>query len=68
MAYKELSRREETEVKEYKTVFTTVEIDLEDGSKKTIEIPHFCPDGEDDIKRGIENRIISENRKLSDNQ
>jgi len=59
--FKELSRREE------KIVKTLVEFAFNDGSKKEIEVSHFFGDGivdEDIILKGLENRLISEQREL----
>lgn len=74
----ELSRREETlhhdevldeegnviiPARDETTVFTTIEYDF-DGIKVTVEVPHFMPQSEDDIILGINNRGVSERRKL----
>ena len=57
---KELSRREEVTVK------TLVEFTFKDGSKKEIEVNHFSPRNEDEIKLGLENRLISEQREIDE--
>lgn len=54
------------ETKEQKTVITTVEFTLNDGSTKTIDVSHFMPKSEDDIIKGIENRLITENNRLDE--
>jgi hypothetical protein len=75
MTYSILNRREETYQSEVQisdtetiimdqtTVFTTVEYDF-DGTLLTVEIPHFMPADEAYITLGIENRAITEQRKL----
>lgn len=45
------------------TIFTTVEYDF-DGVIVEVEIPHFMPQSKEDIILGIENRAVSEQRKL----
>lgn len=60
MSYKVL------ETKEQKTVITTVEFTLKDGSSKIVDVSHFMPKSEDDITKGIENRLISENNRLDE--
>lgn len=60
MAYTILSRRTE------ETVFTTVEYDI-DGTTLVVEVAHFMPQSESDIIQGIENREVTERRKLEDN-
>jgi hypothetical protein len=59
MNYKILSRRIE------ETVFTTVEYDF-DGETVTVEVAHFMPQNEDDIILGIENRAVTEQKRLQD--
>jgi hypothetical protein len=49
-----------------KTVFTKVEYNL-NGSIIVVDIPHFLPQSEDDIITGIENRMVTEIEKLSNN-
>lgn len=75
MTYSIIDRREETYQSETQisetetiimdqtTVFTTVEYDF-DGTLLTVEIPHFMPPDEEYITFGIENRAITEQRKL----
>lgn len=75
MNWKEIQRREiinhnqveisetETVLIEQTTVFTTVEYNF-DGTVVTVEIPHFMPPDEAYITQGIENRAITEQRKL----
>lgn len=41
-------------------VTTTVEFTFEDGSIEVFDIPHFNPNNDEDIIKGIENRFISE--------
>ena len=53
----------ETVTVEQKTVFTTVEYDF-GGTIIVVEVPHFMPPDEDYIILGIENRAITEQRKL----
>lgn len=57
MSYKILSTRTE------QTVFTTVEYDF-DGQLVVVEVAHFMPESEADIVTGIENRAVSEQRRL----
>lgn len=57
MNYKILARRSE------ETVFTTVEYDF-DGEIVTVEVAHFMPQSEEDITLGIENRAITEQRRM----
>lgn len=57
MSYKILSTRTE------QTVFTTVEYDF-DGQIVTVEVAHFMPESQEDIVKGIENRAVSEQRRL----
>jgi len=75
MTYTILDRREDTQTVEYSfedgttitqdqtTVFTTVGYNF-DGTLVTVEIPHFMPPDESYITLGIENRAITEQRKL----
>jgi hypothetical protein len=75
MTYTILSRREEiyyveqqiseteTETVEQTLVFTLVEYNF-DGTIVTVEIGHFMPKDEDYIINGIENRAITEQRRL----
>ena len=60
MSYKILS------TKEQKTIITTVEYTLKDGSTTIVDVSHFMPKSEDDITKGIENRLISENNRLEE--
>lgn len=46
-----------------KTTITTVEFTFPDSKKITIDIPHFAPQSEDDILKGISNRYITELKK-----
>lgn len=39
---------------------TEVEFTFEDGTVEVISIPHFNPENDEDIIKGIENRFISE--------
>lgn len=48
------------------TVFTKVEYDF-NGVKVVVDIPHFMPRSEDDITLGINNREVTELRKLQGN-
>jgi len=60
---RELSRREE------KIVKTLVEFTFNDGSKKELEVSHFFGNGivdEDIILKGLENRLISEQRAIDE--
>ena len=57
MNYKILDRRTE------QTVFTTVEYDF-DGQIVTVDVAHFMPGSEQDIITGIENRAVTEQRRL----
>ena len=41
-------------------VTTTVEFTFEDGSIEVFDIPHFNPNNDDDIIKGIENRFVTE--------
>ena len=52
--------------REEKTVFTKVEYSL-DETVVVVDIPHFMPQSEDDINLGIENRMVTELSKLSNN-
>ena len=52
--------------REEKTVFTKVEYSL-DETIVVVDIPHFMPQSEDDINLGIENRMVTELSKLSNN-
>lgn len=45
------------------TIFTEVEFDF-DGVKVECKIPHFMPGSKQEVLNGIENRMISEKRKL----
>lgn len=75
MNWNEINRREETSQNEiqisetestvvtYTTIFTLIEYDF-DGIKVTVDIPHFMPPDESYIILGIENRAITEQRKL----
>lgn len=47
------------------TVKTEVEYDFEDYGKHVIVVSHFNPKDETVVKRGIENRAITEIKKLS---
>lgn len=58
MSYKILSTRSE------ETVFTTVEYNL-DGEVVVVEVAHFMPESEEDIRIGIENREVTERAKLA---
>ena len=60
MSYKILNTREEV------TVITTVEYTLKDDSIVTINVSYFMPKSEDDIVKGIENRLITENNRLDE--
>lgn len=57
MNYKILDRRTE------QTVFTTVEYDF-DGQIVTVDVAHFMPESEQDIITGIENRAVTEQKRL----
>jgi hypothetical protein len=57
MNYKILDRRTE------QTVFTTVEYDF-DGRIVTVDVAHFMPESEQDIITGIENRAVTEQKRL----
>ncbi|MEI8350103.1 MAG: hypothetical protein WCI77_08105 [Candidatus Omnitrophota bacterium] len=46
------------------TLWTEVEYTFIDGSKKTIDVPHFQPKDKDTITQGIVNREASEKRKI----
>lgn len=75
MNWKEIERREETHQVEAQisetetimmnqtTIFTTIEYDF-DGTIVVVEVPHFMPQDETYITLGIENRAITEQRKL----
>ena len=75
MTYTILQRREETYpaeifisetesiMQDQTLVFTLVEYDF-NGTKVTVEIPHFMPPNEDYIILGIENWGISHQKKL----
>ncbi len=52
--------------REEKTVFTKVEYSLNE-TIVVVDIPHFMPQSEDDINLGIENRMVTELSKLSNN-
>ncbi len=52
--------------REEKTVFTKVEYSL-DETIVVVDIPHFMPQSEDDINLGIDNRMVTELSKLSNN-
>ena len=41
-------------------VTTTVEFTFEDASIEVFDIPHFNPQNDEDIIKGIENRYITE--------
>lgn len=49
------------------TVTTKVEYDFGDLGKYIIDVAHFNPQSEEDIITGIENRAVSEQRKLETN-
>ena len=49
-----------------KTIFTKVEYDF-DGIVVVVDVAHFMPQSEDDITLGINNRGVSERRKLEIN-
>lgn len=57
MSYTILSRRTE------QTVFTTVEYDF-NGQIVVVEVAHFMPESEQSIITGIENRAVSEQKRL----
>ena len=59
--YKENSRRNQT------TVITNVTFILSDGSEVTIDVSHFEPQSEDDIQLGIENRRLTLEFQLTQN-
>jgi hypothetical protein len=75
MTYTILQRREETYpaeifisetesiMQDQNIVFTLVEYDF-DGTKITVDIPHFMPPDEDYIILGIENCGITQQQKL----
>lgn len=75
MNWREIERREETHqvetqigenetiTMEQTTVFTTVEYDF-NGTIVVVEVAHFMPPDESYITLGIENRAITEQRKL----
>jgi hypothetical protein len=48
-------------------VTTKVEYDIA-GELVIVEIPHFNPQSEDDIELGINNRYVTEERKLSNQE
>ncbi len=52
--------------REEKTVFTKVEYSLNE-TIVVVDIPHFMPQSEDDINLGIDNRMVTELSKLSNN-
>ncbi len=58
MNYKILNTREEV------TVITEVEYTFEDGSTSIVNVSHFMPKSEEDIIKGIENRLVTENNNL----
>lgn len=45
------------------TLYTTVESNI-NGTLVTVEIPHFRPQSKEEVLRGIENRLASEEAKL----
>jgi hypothetical protein len=57
MSYTILSTRTE------QTVFTTVEYNF-DGQLVVVEVAHFMPESEESIITGIENRAVSEQKRL----
>jgi len=59
MSYKILSTKVNGE-----TLVTEVEYTLKDGNKVTLEVPHFQPDDDASVIEGIENREVSEQRKV----
>ena len=59
MTYKIISKRQDSD-----TLLTTVEYDF-NGTKITIEVPHFQPQSVKEVIVGIENRGASEERKLN---
>jgi len=60
MNYKILNTREEV------TVITEVEYTLNNGEVIIVNVSHFMPKSEEDIVKGIENRLITENNKLNE--
>lgn len=46
------------------TLTTEVEYTFKDGEKLTISVPSFQPDTKADVLAGVENREISEQRKI----
>ena len=56
--YSEISRRQDN------IVHTLVEFDF-DGIIVECDITHFCPQSEEEIQIGIQNRMISEERNLN---
>ena len=59
MTYKIISKRQDSD-----TLFTTVEYNF-DGVILTIDVPHFQPQSVKEVITGIENRGVSEERKLN---
>ena len=59
MTYKIVSKRQDSD-----TLLTTVEYDF-NGTKITIDVPHFQPQSVKEVIVGIENRGASEERKLN---
>jgi len=58
MNYKVLNTREEV------TVITEVEYTLNNGEVIIVNVSHFMPKSEEDIVKGIENRLVTENNNL----
>ena len=59
MTYKIISKRQDSD-----TLLTTVEYNF-DGVILTIDVPHFQPQSVKEVITGIENRGVSEERKLN---
>jgi hypothetical protein len=59
MSYKIISTRVDND-----TLWTTVEYTYKDATKATVEVAHFMPTDKAAVTLGIENREISEQRKV----
>lgn len=59
MSYKIISTKVDND-----TLWTTVEYVFSDSSKKTVEVAHFMPANKAMVILGIENREVSEQRKV----
>lgn len=62
--FKILSKTENVNERQEKTVTTKVEYTFDEKDIVIVDIAHFNPQSDDDIIIGINNRSVSERRKL----